>query len=306
MPNNTDAAVAGQPLSIRAAVWNEVIDFVRAQKDRQLSPAGSGYRPREVLLYNDTGSDIAQFDAVGVGDAEFDPAGDDYADTNHLVLKSGTAATAVAQEPIPNTTIGRIVIAGVTRCHITKASGAAEPTRVVRSSANFVGAGGGYPVVWRNAGTGTNDGVINLSGDNRGLMFPVKLHTPGSGSTGSDGAAPSTYATWKYEGRDWDTDSVVLATNADVVGARPIAAGTTRATHGIGFLDGTGAFVLLWADEKFPLTTVSVVSGVTVSWNTSTHKLHTVCNFKSVTVLSSTDGSDTTGDVQFYDCDGGT
>jgi len=164
----------GDPLKLPATEWNTMLDVAGDYRLGRLGGGGSagvpGYGSVILPVKNNTGSALARYHALALGDPLFTHATSAQAFLNQLAFNGETMAAsyfgkfAVATEAIANGKIGRAVLQGITVAQITVTH--ADNDRVDIDPAGgsqlvsaFYGAG---EILYKEAGTGTKWAIIRV------------------------------------------------------------------------------------------------------------------------------------------------
>lgn len=209
---------AGDDFNPSAADWNSFVDaadFVKTIRITQ-NRGRQAVQPNftVVTVYNDSGSDLKRFEAVGISDVLCPPDNsDENADAtiewgSRAVLKVKKPVAAdkgkwgVLLEHIPAGEIGKAAISGIVQCRVSLTATSDLYVDVAASNTIPVGGGVGFELAWVKGGLGTADAtgtqlaLVKL-GTGRSGKFPVKVQKDG----GSDGSTSSA-ASWTYTVRD--------------------------------------------------------------------------------------------------------
>lgn len=269
---------SGQDLVIPATAYNAFIDAARDFRQRTAG-LGQDAQPAVqqsgiVLVRNDSGSDRARFDVLGIDAPVIDPADNEEAFKNRVVMAGVTPVTGthegrfvVLAEPIAAGGIGRAFAAGVCPARVD----VPDDTHDWRFAelgdgvaANLVAhTRGTATILWRAGGTGVQWAVVRLGLPIAMRLFPVVLSQTG-GAQG-DGSNP---ATWTYEVQDATTGGV-LATNVNPVAdphqwQRPATGQMLVATYGYAHYQDDGAggreLVLGWINEMLNEASVDLTN----------------------------------------------
>ena len=122
-------AVSGEPLRVPARTWNTFLDAARAHRDRQ-EDVGREATPAVtdggiVLLRNNTGAALAQFDVAALGLPIIVPADNEAEFRGRVTFEGGTPSVpedlgewAVVLEAIPTDGIGRARVSGLVQARL--------------------------------------------------------------------------------------------------------------------------------------------------------------------------------------------
>lgn len=122
---------SGQPFQPSAQTWNTFIDAAEFYKRQQMQIGRTGQEhndlpPGVILLKNESGSDLARFNVLGLGDPIILPSANEDEFKNRVTFRGETTAIAnhegkwaLALEPIANNRIGRAALSGVFPARVT-------------------------------------------------------------------------------------------------------------------------------------------------------------------------------------------
>jgi len=163
---------AGDPLEVRAPIWNKMLDAARANEARQHSVSrtlGTDLRGVPVLIRNDSGSDCGQYGILGISGCVFSPADDGF--KQRLALTGVTPATgahegkfAILAEPIAYQSIGPAIIDGTTICQVNITDASHEYADITDGDAAKLASAKSGPVqiIWSESGTGVKWAVVRI------------------------------------------------------------------------------------------------------------------------------------------------
>jgi hypothetical protein len=180
MGNPFQKVTAGQRINFSATAWNAFLDAAVAHRNGALRVEANAGRelPQTAIIRirNDSGTDLARFSVVGLGDPLIDPA-DSEAGFLAAVALAGVTPTidhlgkfAVLLEPAGDGAIVRAWAAGICPVKLDVSDdedhGAAD---VTAGDAGFLTArpGGSAQVLWRAGGTGEQWALVRI-GNRRG------------------------------------------------------------------------------------------------------------------------------------------
>lgn len=166
----------GQPLRISAGDYNAMLDVARDFKQRrtaqQSAPMGAALPPGVILVRNASANHCDILDVLAI-DAPLILPTDNLARWRAAVTFDGVApdtTTAgrfvILQEPIAAGAIGRAMVIGVTPVNldVTDEADTCADTVDGLTTSLKTGATGGARILWKEAGTGPQRGVVMLSG----------------------------------------------------------------------------------------------------------------------------------------------
>jgi len=177
---------AGDPLDIRAPIWNQMLDAARdaSNNRRTISrPRSRELTGTPILIRNDSGSDLARYEVLGITGCVFTSSDDGF--FQRIVLTGDTPAAgshegkfAVLDTAIPNGEIGRAIVDGL----------AAVEVNVTDTGHEFAEIRDGYTSTLASAETGTAQIVHIESGTGDKWSIVRLMGSVGGGSGGaSDG-----------------------------------------------------------------------------------------------------------------------
>ncbi len=191
MPDPTQRAYAGKPLSIPAAAWNDLLSMLAAWKAGRLCGSLSGgpgapvLNPTVVRIRNNSTDFGAggQFGVLGIDGVEITEADNAREFTNNFTLNGVlpypadraklAGRIAVLQRPLKRFEVGKAVIAGITPCRVSITNEAHRYADFNWGSATELKSGrfGPVKILYAPAGTGTKLCLVQLAaGDERLLM----------------------------------------------------------------------------------------------------------------------------------------
>ena len=163
---------AGDPLEIRAPVWNAMLDAARDRQARQHSTGrtpGPDFRGVPVLIKNSSGTDRSQYDILGISGVVFAATDDGF--KQRIALTGVTPAAgshegkfAVLSEPIGDGDIGPAVVDGATICQVNITDANHEYADIANGDvAKLVSAKSGpVQIIWIESGTGVKWAVVRI------------------------------------------------------------------------------------------------------------------------------------------------
>jgi len=166
---------AGDPLEIRAPVWNAFIDAARDNQARQHATEripGPDFRGVPVLIKNSSGGNLGRYSVLGISGVAFSATDDGF--KQRVVFTGVTPATnshegkfVILAAPIDNGDIGPAVVDGSTICQVNITNTSHKYAEVANSdSAKLVStAEGSAQILWAESGTGTKWVVVRLGNE---------------------------------------------------------------------------------------------------------------------------------------------
>jgi len=165
---------AGDPLEIRAPIWNQMLDAARDARDRRHD--ASRPRSREltglpILIRNDSGSDLDRHEIIGITGCVFTSTDDGFFERIVLTGDRPEAGThegkfAVLDVAIPNGEIGRAVVDGVVACQINVTDSGHEYADISDGDSSTLASGstGTAQILHIESGTGDQWAIVRLMG----------------------------------------------------------------------------------------------------------------------------------------------
>lgn len=164
----------GQALQIPAEVWNQfgVMAFGGERFDGASAEAmgranlRNKYDATQVIVFNDTGSDLPQWGIVSLGAPTFIPSASGEVQQTRTVLTvvapSAGAFFGVCQNAIPDGACGTAIVAGVTPCILNvTASGDTHADATTSTTELTTGTSGRAEIIYKASGTGAGKlGVV--------------------------------------------------------------------------------------------------------------------------------------------------
>lgn len=187
---------AGQALEISAEVWNAMGLAARDWHNRRGGlPTGSELSRLDnssvrVVVYNNTGSDLAQWAIVGLGSPMYLPSASGevmHAHNSYAVATpSASGLFGVCESGIPNGTCGLAVVSGVTPCKLTVSdSGDTHAGPTTSTTELTTGTSGPAQIIYKASGTGSGKNGVVLINNYQGLQSHCGALAGISGYNGS-------------------------------------------------------------------------------------------------------------------------
>lgn len=263
---------AGQKLDISAKAYNAFVDAALANQTRSNVGASAGAGRQHlgnVLIQNKTGSDLAEFAVVGLGDPIFEPT--DAAKTATFKAQVGfegdTPATAshtgkfaILLEPIADDNIGIARVSGLcpVKIDITDTDHAFADIDNSETGNLNSATSGAAQILWAESGTGVKWAVVRLGAPvQSSSMFAVLVWRDGGTTDGSK--TTQCNRTYKVRTRDAtgpDTGGELLGTGMTPEKTRPypygplvVPSSTGSGVAGFGYHDSNNDFQLFEANE---------------------------------------------------------
>lgn len=252
---------SGDRLRIPAVAYNSFVDAAADLRNRQRSQSSAAIppdvRPGIVLVRNDSGRNLDQFNVVGLGGIIIAPTDNEREFRTHVVMSGAVPDStkhrgkfAVLAEPIAADKFGLAYVDAICQVKLNVPAGAVEcPFAEILDgeTAHLAMAGhGSARILWREDGTGVKWAVVRIGPPP--AMFPVALEQTG-GAHGDENAS----ASWTYTVKDIFTGDTlkpdVNPGEAPHKFKRPAVGWMTAATFGYAHFDGDGALVVGWVNE---------------------------------------------------------
>ena len=166
---------AGDPLDIRAPVWNAFIDAARDHQAREHMigrTPGPDFRGVPVLVKNNSGGNLGRYSVLGISGVAFSATDDGF--KQRVVFTGVTPATnshegkfAILAAPIDNGDIGPAVVDGSTICQVNVTDTSHKYAEVASGdSAKLASAEeGSAQILWAESGTGTKWVIVRLGNE---------------------------------------------------------------------------------------------------------------------------------------------
>ena len=260
---------SGDPLVIPATAYNAMLDAAIANMRSQSKPSQvRGEQGLHVLVRNETGNALEQFEILGIEGPVFHPRNQSNAFQQTPVLRGVVPKEkhkgkfVVLQEPVAQGSVARACISGLTvarvyveepedgkgytapkTCDIEK-----EESYCLKSTAS-----GGASILWIEDGTGLKWALIRVGHGDTSTLFPVVLEK----SDGEEGDE-KTATTWSYDvshaltGESFAKD--VDPTESPHQWKRPSIGKMTEATFGYAHFNAKDELVIGWINEMFVLS----------------------------------------------------
>lgn len=246
----------GDPLNITATDYNSFVDaadYVKTIRPNRNTRPTSVKNYTTVTVINKTGAFADRWSAVGVEGIVCEPDGTansprttEYA--NNAVLKvriptdDDKGRWLVLAQSLNVDEVGQAIAFGVAQTTISVTASGDTAVEIEDASAVPVSGKTGYPIIWKESGTGSKNALVLVGGSvNSRELFPVKLTQTGGSAGGGTGGAPN----WVYTVKDIDDNE--LATSVTPLHKRP-AVQCLAAEVGTAYYDGT-TLKLIWTDE---------------------------------------------------------
>jgi hypothetical protein len=229
-----DHVKAGDPVRLRAPVWNSLLDAAKARQGEVGFGAESRPGRDIVLVKNTSGADRERFDILGVDAPVFTPAESAESFKNQVALKGITPTAAdhvgrfvVLLEPAKASAIVPGLLAGVSAVHVNVTDEDHAFADVADGQCGYLASGttGAAQILWKETGTGVKWAVVRVGPAYRRGCW-ARLVSEASGGGG--------YYSWKMLEDDAETpvDPPVTGTDnaKEVNGTTGIPTGETDGT----------------------------------------------------------------------------
>lgn len=212
----------------RADEWNQVVDVVNAaQRGGGTTFAGSEPQSKTFVIYNESGLNLNFGAVLGVSGVPNDPAVDadlfKYDKTALVKADVPTSADSgkflVTTGPIPEDGFGRAVISGPARVQIDVVSESHGFADVIDGDHTKLRSGGtGVPILYKQSGTGTKWGIVNVGSGGSALRATIVSWTDVE-AVGNPVFAPNVWTDVTFNqdtgGVDYDTLEASHGGNSD-------------------------------------------------------------------------------------------
>lgn len=224
----------GQPMRLAAEQINRLNALTRTSAGMAGGTLASPEPARNiVLLRNDSGSDIPRWGVLEVSGVVFDPSSNDaskasFEDQPVIVGVTPTDAAkpfAIAVEPIPKASIGRVALSGVVQAKIEVVSESHLAAKSKGSSSEIQSADDGpAKILWKSSGTGGGKWCLVVLGGGGGGGGGARF---GEVSAAWNKGAVATVTRLYPNGSEYEPPQTFQALNQFATLAAP-AAGETR------------------------------------------------------------------------------
>jgi hypothetical protein len=254
---------AGQPFRMSAEAFNAFVDAATAyQASRQnRSGDGSGVAAMAgiVSVRNDSGTDQDRFAVLGLDDPLIAPSANERAFLERVLLSAvlpdqdqHAHRFCVLQEPIAAGALGRAMVLGVTPIRLDIQAADDEVAAVVSNQTGSLktGSDGGARILWKDAGTGEQWGIVQFPAGGDGGGSPNLVLTVTASNHG-----------WQlgdvlhWSGTAWELADAAVVGATDtlgVVGKIPDNDTALVVLWGILCLDGLDPHTDYWLDPAIP------------------------------------------------------
>lgn len=177
--DNLRKVVSGERLNISAEAWNAFVDAARAAKrlggqGGQAVPSTAGEAAVVVVVKNVSGGVMAANKPAAITACLITPTANANEFLRRPMFEVDAPASAddwvvVPIGPLDVGAIGRAVVVGAVACYVDVSDAGHTRAAPSGSSANLVsGSDAGYPILWKESGTGTGKLAYVLLGGDRG------------------------------------------------------------------------------------------------------------------------------------------
>ena len=188
----------GQRLTIPAEAYNAFVDVALAHRRKQRGQENDGAPEQPangciVLLKNDSGYDLDQFQIIGINGPIITPDENEIEFKSRVMLSGAMPSTehvaqfAVLQEPLKSGSIGRAAVAGVTLVKVDVQNEQDIAAEVVSGQVEYLkgGLGGSARILWKENGTGVKWAVVRLANPAAAVVVTLMNPLTGEGVTDS-------------------------------------------------------------------------------------------------------------------------
>ena len=257
---------SGDPLVIPATAYNAMLDAAIANMRSQSKPSPiRGEQGVHVLVRNETGYPLEQFEILGIDGTAFHPRYEPDAFQQTPVLRGVVPREkhkgkfVVIQEPAAPGSVVRACVSGLTVARVYTEDSQPKACDIEEGyTYDFTAcATGGASVLWIEDGAGEKWALIRIGHGDVSTLFPVVLN-----KTGGDEGDEKTATTWRYDVTHALTDEL-LAEDIDPTKSphqwkRPSIGRMTQATFGYAHFDNDDNLVVGWINETFVLSSCVV------------------------------------------------
>jgi hypothetical protein len=168
---------SGEPLRIPATAYNAFVEAALDFRSRQhnvAAPPGGWTASERVKIKNNSGTDVARFQILGIDGVVFDPQ-DALQAFQHEVVLSGITPNlwnhregrfVICATPIPNGTIGTAWCSGTCPVQINVTNEYHSYADVIHEEMAYLASAESGPccILWKEAGTGVKWAVVRFGG----------------------------------------------------------------------------------------------------------------------------------------------
>jgi len=257
---------SGDPLVIPAAAYNAMLDAAIANMRSQSKPSQvRGDQGVHVLVRNETGYPLEQFEVLGIDGPAFHPRNQPDAFQQTPVLRGVVPKEkhkgkfVVVQEPAAPGSVVRACVSGLTVARVYAEDLQPKACDIEEGYTYDLtgGSSGGASVLWIEEGTGEKWALIRIGHGDVSTLFPVELKKSG-GEEGDE----KTATTWRYDVTHALTDESlkndVDPTKSPHQWKRPVIGRMTQATFGYAHFNTKDELVVGWINETFVLSSCVV------------------------------------------------
>ena len=255
---------SGDPLVIPATAYNAMLDAAIANMRSSSKPSQvRGEQGLHVLVRNETGYPLEQFEVLGIEGPAFHPRNEPDAFQQTPVLRGVVPKDqhkgkfVVVQEPAAPGCVVRACVSGMTVARVYVESSSSQPKACdIEEGYTYdltAGSTGGASILWIEGGTGAKWALIRIGHGDVSTLFPVVLKKS-SGEEGDEKKA----TTWRYDVSHALTDESLVKdidpTAKPHQWRRPAIGKMTQATFGYAHYDNDDKLVVGWINETFVLS----------------------------------------------------
>lgn len=206
--NSFRTVKSGDPLTIPATAWNDLMAMRNAWRQRQLDTGGPGASPEPmptdiVLIKNTTASVVQQYGVLGIDTTTpIDPSVNLSGFKEKIILNGVAPASgthegkfAITLAPILAGEYGPAVVSGVVICQVDMVAATDKWAEIKNSTTTELKSAGhgSARILFAQSGTGVKWCIVRMC-ERPQSLFPVLIKSVG----GSDGTQ-TTYASWTYD-----------------------------------------------------------------------------------------------------------
>jgi hypothetical protein len=250
---------SGDPLVIPAAAYNAMLDAAIANMRSSSKPSQvRGEQSSHVLVRNETGYPLEQFEILGIEGPAFHPRNQPDAFQQTPVLRGVTPMErhkgkfVVVQEPASPGSVVRACVSGLTVARVYTED--SQPTACDIEEGytyDFTGGStGGASILWIEDGTGPKWALIRIGHGDVSTLFPVTLKKTGGEAGDHESQCSFVYDVYEFP----DTGGAALAQSVDPNAEdkffrRPGLGKYKEANFGLAIYDEDDELKIAWCNE---------------------------------------------------------
>ena len=250
---------SGDPLVIPAAAYNAMLDAAVANMRSQNKPSQvRGEQGNHVLVRNETGYPLEQFEILGIEGPAFHPRNEPDAFQQTPVLrgvvpnKDHKGKFVVVQEPASPGGVVRACVSGMTVARVYAEDSQPKACDIEEGyTYDFTGGStGGASILWIEGGTGEKWALIRIGHGDVATLFPVMLKKSGGEAGDHETRCSFTYNVHEFPDSSGSTLAENIDPNAnDKYYRRPDYGKFKEANFGLALYDEDGELKIAWCNE---------------------------------------------------------